>query len=213
MIDFLQFTGTEKPMKLYYAPGACSLAPHIALRETGQAFDLDKLDFATKKTAGGENFLSVNPQGYVPALRLDDGAVLTECAVILQYIADRGAARLIAAAGTMERYRTQEWLSFIATEIHKNYSPLFNKAAPEKAKAQARERLAKRLGHVEATLAKSPYLVGGRYTVADIYLFVTLRWSRIISFDLTPFPNTRDFQTRVGARVEVREALKAEGLG
>ncbi|MDR2219003.1 MAG: glutathione transferase GstA [Methylobacillus sp.] len=200
-------------MKLYYAPGACSLASHIALRETGLTFELDKLDFATRKTAGGENFLSINPKGYVPALRLDNGEVLTEGAAILQYIADRGAARLIAAAGTMERYRTQEWLNFIATEIHKNYSPLFNKATPGKTRVLARERLTNRLGYVEAALAKSPYLVGGRYTVADIYLFVTLSWSRIVGFDLTPFPNVRDFQARVGARAAVREALKAEGLG
>ena len=200
-------------MKLYYAPGACSLASHIALHESGLPFEIDKLNVPNKTTASGEDFMRINPKGYVPAIRLDDGGILTEGAAILQYIADQSpASGLAPKAGSMERYRLQEWLNFIATEIHKSYSPLFNKAAPEDVKTNARNLLAKRLPHVEARLADQPYLMGASFTVADAYLFVVLGWSDHVGFDLAPFPNIKDYVVRIAARPAVLAAMKAEGL-
>ena len=155
-------------MKLYYAPGACSLASHIALHETSLAFEIEKVDFATKKTSSGEDFSQINPKGYVPAVRLDDGSVLTEGGAILQYIADQQPdSGLAPKAGTMERYRLQEWLTFIGTELHKTFSPLFNKSAAEEVRTNARNLLAKRLGYVETQLANKPYLMGDKFSLAD----------------------------------------------
>lgn len=200
-------------MKLYYAPGACSLASHITLAESGLAFVIDKLNVPTKTTSDGEDFMRINPKGYVPTVRLDDGSVLTEGAVILQYIADQNpASGLAPKAGTMERYRLQEWLNYIATEIHKSYSPLFNKVLPEEAKSLARNLLARRLGYVETQLASKPYLMGEQFTVADAYLFVVLNWSRGVGFDLEPFPNIKDYVARIAVRPAVQAAMKAEGL-
>ncbi len=158
-------------MKLYYIPGACSLASHIALRETGLPFETDKLNAPTKTTASGEDFMQVNPKGYVPAVRLDDGSILTEGAAILQYIADQQPnSGLAPKPGTMGRYRLQEWLTFIGTEIHKTFSPLFNKATTEDVKINAHNLLVKRLGYVETQLANKPYLMGASFTVADAYM-------------------------------------------
>lgn len=200
-------------MKLYYAPGACSLASHIALHETGLAFEIEKVDFATKKTASGEDFNQVNPKSYVPAIRLNDGSILTEGGAILQYIADQQPdARLAPEAGTMERYRLQEWLTFIGTEIHKMFSPLFNKAATEEVKNNARNLLAKRLGYVETQLADKPYLMGDKFSVADAYLFTVVRWSSFTGLDLDPFPRLKEYMARVAARPKVQAAMKAEGL-
>lgn len=200
-------------MKLYYAPGTCSLASHIALHETGLPFVTDKLHVATKTTASGEDFMQVNPKGYVPALRLADGSVLTEGAAILQYIADQQpASGLAPRAGTLERYRLQEWLTFIGTEIHKSFSPMFNKAAADEVKAYARNMLTKRLAHVEASLGGTPYLMGEKYTVADAYLFVVLGWSSHVGFDLGPFPMIKEYLARIGPRPAVQAAMKAEGL-
>ncbi len=200
-------------MKLYYAPGTCSLASHIALHETGLPFVTDKLQVATKTTASGEDFTQVNPKGYVPALRLADGSVLTEGAAILQYIADQQpASGLAPQAGTMERYRLQEWLTFIGTEVHKSFSPMFNKAAGDEVKAYARNMLTRRLAHVEASLAGTPYLMGERYTVADAYLFVVLGWSSHVGFDLGTFPKIREYLARIALRPAVQAAMKAEGL-
>lgn len=200
-------------MRLYYAPGSCSLASHIALHESGIAFEIDKLNVPTKTTSSGEDFMAINPKGYVPTIKLDDGSVLTEGAVILQYIADRNpASGLAPQAGTMERYHLQEWLNFIATEIHKSYSPLFNKTASEDMKNFARNLLARRLTHVETQLAGKPYLMGGQFTVADAYLFVVLGWSGHVGFDLAPFPNIQNYVARVAARPAVQAAMKAEGL-
>ncbi|MGB8409655.1 MAG: glutathione transferase GstA, partial [Gallionella sp.] len=155
-------------MKLYYAPGACSLASHIALQESGMPFEIDKLNVPAKTTSAGDDYMQINPKGYVPAIRLNDGSVLTEGAVILQYIADQKPdSGLAPKAGTMERYRLQEWLNFIGTEIHKSYGPLFNKTLPEEAKANARNLLTRRLGYVEVQLANKPYLMGNSFTVAD----------------------------------------------
>jgi glutathione S-transferase len=200
-------------MKLYYAPAACSLAPHIVAREAGLAIDLDKLDFATRKTEGGEDFAKVNPKGYVPALRLDNGEVLTEAATLVQYLADQAPqAGLAPANGTLERYRLQEWLTFISSEVHKGFGPLWNPQAPEAAKEIARENLAKRFAYLDQHLAGRSYLAGERFTAADAYLFTVANWSNFHNVDLTPYPNLKAFMDRVAARPAVREAMQAEGL-
>lgn len=200
-------------MRLYYLPGACSLASHIALYETGLPFEIDKLNAATKKTASGEDFMRVNPKGYVPAIKLDDGSILTESAAILQYIADRNpGSGLAPKAGSMERYRLQEWLTFIGTEIHKTFGPLFNKAATEEAKNNARNLLAKRLDYVETQLANKPYLMGDNFTVADAYMFVVVSWSSHVGLDLNPFPRLKEHVARIAKRPAVQAAMKAEGL-
>lgn len=200
-------------MKLYYAPGACSLASHIVLQETGKSFEIDKLNVPTKTTATGDDFMQINPKGYVPTLKLDDGSVLTEGAVIMQYIADQNPdSGLAPKQGTMERYRLQEWLNFVGTEIHKSYSPLFNKAMPEEAKNLTRTLLAKRLSHVETQLADKPYLMGAKFTVVDAYLFVVLRWSERVGIDLATFPRIHDYVARISSRPSVQAAMQAEGL-
>ncbi|MDD2915672.1 MAG: glutathione transferase GstA [Gallionella sp.] len=200
-------------MKLYYAPGACSLASHIALHETGLPFEIDKLNVPDKKTAAGEDFMQINPKGYVPAIRLDDGSILTEGVAILQYIADRKPdAALAPKAGTLERYRLQEWLNFIATEIHKSFSPLFSKTASDGVKNHMLNLLAKRLGYVETQLANKPYLMGDGFTVADAYMFVVLNWSGHVGFDLGQFPIINKYMARIAARPCVQAAMKAEGL-
>ncbi len=200
-------------MKLYYAPGACSLASHIALQESGLPFEIDKLNFSTKTTAGGEDFMQINPKGYVPTITLDDGSILTEGPAILQYIADRNpGSGLAPEAGTMERYRLQEWLTFIGTELHKSFSPLFNKAASDEVKNNARNMLTKRLSYVETQLANKPYLLGDRFTVADAYLFVVVSWSGHVGLDLSQFPKINEYTARIAARPSVQAAMKAEGL-
>ena len=200
-------------MKLYYAPGACSLASHIALQESGLPFEIDKLNFSTKTTAGGEDFMQINPKGYVPTITLDDGSILTEGPAILQYIADRNpGSGLAPEAGTMERYRLQEWLTFIGTELHKSFSPLFNKAASDEVKNNARNMLTKRLSYVETQLANKPYLLGDRFTVADAYLFVVVSWSGHVGLDLSQFPRINEYTARIAARPSVQAAMKAEGL-
>lgn len=200
-------------MKLYYAPGACSLASHIALHETGLPFEIEKVDFATKKTARGDDFMQINPKGYVPTIELNDGSILTEGGAILQYIADQQPdSGLAPKAGTMERYRLQEWLTFIGTEIHKAFSPMFNKAAAEEVKANARNLLTKRLGYVETQLANKPYLMGDKFSVADAYLFTVARWSNFAGLDLSPFPKLKEYMARIAARPKVQAAMQAEGL-
>lgn len=200
-------------MKLYYAPGACSLASHIALQETGLPFETDKIIRATKMTESGEDFMQVNPKGYVPTIRLDDGSVLTEGGAILQYIADQNpASGLAPRAGTMERYRLQEWLTFIGTELHKTYSPLFNKAVTPEVKNRGFDLLTRRLGYVEAQLADKPYLMGDTFTVADAYMFVVVRWSERVGFSLDPFPRLREYLARISARPSVLAVMRAEGL-
>lgn len=200
-------------MKLYYAPGACSLSPHIVLRETETPIALVKVDLATKTMADGGNFRTVNPSGYVPVLELDDGSVLTEGPAILQYVADMaGRSDIAPASGSIARYRLQEILNFISTELHKGFSPLFNPRMPEEAKALARERLGERLATIESRLAASTHLMGEAFTVADAYLFTVLSWSRMVGVDLTPFPNIRAYLQRVRQRPSVVAAMKAEGL-
>ncbi|HLI22296.1 MAG TPA: glutathione transferase GstA [Stellaceae bacterium] len=200
-------------LKLYYSPGACSLSPHIALREAGLDFTLEKTDLKTKQTASGGDIRKDNPKGYVPVLVLDDGEVLTEGPAIVQWIADRKpASGLAPAAGTTARYHLMEWLNFVGTELHKSYSPLFGATVPEEYKAMVRDGLAKKYSFVNEKLAGKSYLMGETFTVADGYLFVVTNWARIVKFDLTPYPNVVAFQERVRARPKVQEAMRAEGI-
>ena len=200
-------------MKLYYASGACSLSPHIVAREAGIAIDTVKVDLTTKKTEDGQDFLVLNPKGYVPALCLDNGQILTEGPAIVQYLADqKPASRLAPSAGTMERYRLQEWLSFLGTELHKSFSPLFNQASSDDAKRAAKENITKRFTYLDQKLAGSKYLMGETFTVADAYAFTIVTWADFVGIDLKPYPNLSAYLGRIGARPKVQEALKAEGL-
>lgn len=199
-------------MKLYYSPAACSLAPHIALEESGLSYELVKVDLRTHKLANGIDYYTINPKGYVPLLELDDGERFSEAAVILQYIADNKPGTLAPAYGTIERYRLNEWLNFIATEIHKQFTPLWHDETPEATKAAQRAALGKRFELIEKTIAQQPYLTGSEFTIADAYLFTIARWAGPLKVDLTPFPALRKFQERVAARPKVYAALKAEGL-
>ncbi len=200
-------------MKLYFSPGACSLSPHIVLREAGLAFDLVKVDLKSKKLADGGDYLQVNPKGYVPLLELDNGQRLSEGPAIVQYLADqKPETGLAPKAGTMERYRLQEWLNFLSSEVHKQFSPLFNPAASEDWKQAVRGNLARRFDWLAPQLAARPYLMGDRFTVADAYLFTLLNWCSFTGVDLGRWPALKEYHARVAARPKVREALKAEGL-
>ena len=200
-------------MKLYYSPGACSLAPHIVAREAGLPVTLEKVNLADRTTETGANFATINPKGYVPAVALDDGSVLTEAAAILQYLADRQpGAGLAPANGTTERYRLIEWLTFISSELHKGFGPLWNPATPDSVKASTKDRLATRFAYLDETLARQPYLMGETFTIADAYLFTVVNWTNFHGIDLSPFPNLQAFQARVASRPSVQQALEAEGL-
>lgn len=200
-------------MRLYTMPGACSLAANIVLREAGIPFDLVKVSHHTHKTADGVDLNEINSKGYVPALVLDNGELLTENAALLPYIADlEPSAQLAPPSGTLERYRLVEWLAFINSELHKSFSPLFAPNAPEDMKKYARGNLAKRLAWVSERLGSNSYLLGERFTVADSYLFVVLSWSGHVAVDLSPWPNLKAFQERIAARPHVIEALTSEGL-
>ena len=199
-------------MKLYYAPGACSLSPHIVARELGIAVDLKKVNTKDKSMDGGGDYWKVNGRGYVPALELDNGQVLTEGPAIVQYLADQKPdAGLAPKAGTFERYRLQEWLNFLTSEIHKTFSPLFKPNTPEEYKKIAKENLAGRFDWLEKQLAGKEYLMGS-FSVADAYLFVLLNWTKPTQIDLSRWPNLAAFHKRVGSRPKVKEALQAEGL-
>jgi len=200
-------------MKLYLKPGACSLSPHIVLQELGLAHETEVVDLAKKVTASGANFLDINPKGYVPALTLDDGTLLTEGPAIVQYLADlHPEAQLAPPNGSLARYQLQSWLTYIGTELHKNFTPFFNPAATAEMKAQAGAMLQRRFALVESELASKSYLMGEGFTVADAYLFTVTSWAKFIKFDLSAFPQLQAFQTRVAARPAVQRALKAEGL-
>lgn len=200
-------------MKLYYFPGACSLAAHIVLREAGFQFELDKVDLATHRTENGGDFYAVNPKGYVPALLLDDGQVLTEDQVILQYLADqRPASGLAPPPGSMERYRLMEWLAFLATEVHKSFGPLWNPDSPEAARQGAIALLSRRLGYLAGRLNGREWLFGGDFTIADAYLFTLLGWCNYHKIDLSQWPVLAGYSARVSARPAVQQAMKAEGL-
>ena len=199
--------------KLYYSPGACSLSPHIALREAGLPFTLALASTKTKKLADGSDFLAINPKGQVPVLELDDGQRLTEGPAIVQYIADQAPAKHLApAAGTMERYRLMEWLNFITSELHKGFTPLFTPGTPEDAKVLSRDKLGERLKWVDSQLQGKAYLMGDTFTVADGYLFTVASWGQYVGVDIKPLAHLSDFMARVAARPAVQEAMKAEGL-
>lgn len=200
-------------MKLYYSPGACSLAAHIALREAGIAFEPVLASTKTHQLPDGTDYYSINPLGYVPVLELDDGTRVREVQVVLQYIADLAPTKNLAPAnGTLPRYRLQEWLSFISSELHKTYSPLFNAAVPDEAKTVFRDKLARRYGWLDGELAGKDFVTGDKLTAADCYLFAVTRWARGQHIDLAPFANIQAWFERMGARPGVQEALRVEGL-
>lgn len=200
-------------MKLYFSPGACSLSPHIILQEAGLPFTTEKVNIRTKLTASGADFNAINRKGYVPALELDNGTILTEGPAIVQYIADHAPEKqLTPARGSAEHYQMLEWLNFIGTEIHKNYSPLFNTAASDDAKAGARAMLARRFTFVAGHLDGRDYLVGERFSVADAYLFTVANWAAVVQLDLSPFPALQAYQARIAARPAVQQAMRDEGL-
>lgn len=199
-------------MKLYFSPGACSLSVRIVLIEAGLAFTSERVNLREKRTASGVDFLAINPKGYVPALALDDGTVLTEGPAIVQYLADRApAAGLLPAVGDVERYQVIGWLSFISSELHKNFSPLFNPAASEDLRAHARKMLALRLANVAGHLAGREFL-GTGFSVADAYLFTVLGWTDVVKLSLEEWPVLQAYRGRIAARPAVQQALREEGL-
>jgi glutathione S-transferase len=200
-------------MKLYYSPGACSLSPHIVARELGIPVELKKVNVKDKTIEGGGDYWKINARGYVPALELDNGQVLTEGPAIIQYLADqKPEAGLAPKNGSLERYRLQEWLNFITSEIHKQFSPLFRPTTPEEYKKIARENLATRFDWLDKQLAGKDHLMGKPFTVADAYLYTTLRWTKPLQIDMARWPNLVAYMERIGARPKVKDALKAEGL-
>jgi glutathione S-transferase len=200
-------------MKLYYSPGACSLSPHIVLHEAGLPYTPVLASTKTHQLADGTDFYTINPKGYVPLLELDNGERLSEGPVIVQYIADQApASKLVPPAGSMARYRVMEWLNFITSELHKSYSPLFNKDMPDEAKAIARKRLGDRYAWVDQQLAGKDYLMGEQFTVADAYLYTVTTWAGLVGVDLSARANLTAYMARVAARPAVQAARKAEGL-
>ncbi|HDG1681801.1 TPA: glutathione transferase GstA [Kluyvera ascorbata F0526] len=200
-------------MKLFYKPGACSLASHITLRESGKDFTLIGVDLMHKRTENGDDFLKVNPKGQVPALLLDDNTLLTEGVAIMQYIADSVADRqLLAPVGTINRYRTLEWLNYIATELHKGFTPLFRPDTPEDYKPTARALLDKKLAYIDESLANAQWISGSRFTIADAYLFTVLRWAFAVKLEMAGYKNIAAYMERVAARPAVAAAITAEGL-
>ncbi len=200
-------------MKLYYSPGACSLSPHIALHEAGLAYTPVLASTKSHKLQDGTDFYTINPLGYVPVLELDNGERLREGPAIVQYIADHVPDKQLAPAnGTLARYRLQEWLSFIGTELHKGFSPLFNPATPEDYKPMVREKLLQRLQWIDSQLANKPYLMGEQFTVADGYLFTVTNWPQYVGLDISGLAHLADYRARVAARPGVQAAMKAEGL-
>jgi glutathione S-transferase len=200
-------------MKLYYSPGACSLSPHIALREAGIAFEAEMVDLGSKKTESGADYKAINPKGYVPALRLDDGQLLTEGPAIVQYIADQNpGSKLAPASGTPARYRLQEWLNYITAELHKSVGSLFNAKMPKEWQDQVKEGIAGRFDFLSKQLGGKSYLTGDTFTVADGYLYTVLSWTGHLGIDLGKWPVLKAYVDRVAQRPAVQAALKAEGL-
>jgi glutathione S-transferase len=203
----------EEVMKLYFAPGACSLSPHIVLREAGAKFDLEQVDLREKKTKKGDDYWKINPKGQVPLLELDDGQMISEGPAIVQYVADKNpGAGIIPAAGSIDRYHLQGWLTHIGTELHKTYGPMFRPTTPDEYKKISKETLANKYKNIDKMLEGKQYLMGDKFTVADAYLYTVTRWAPRVEFDLSPFPNVKAFMERMNARPKVQEALKAEGL-
>lgn len=200
-------------MKLYYSPGTCSLSPHIVLEEGGFAYETERVDLGSGKTETGADYRTINPNGYVPALLLDDGQVLTEGPAIIQYLADRvPEKRLAPSAGSMERYRLLEWLNFISAELHKSFGALFNQQVPDAWRDIVKAQLARRLDHVSAELGGKIWLMGDDFTVADAYLFTVLGWGKHVGVDIAPWPNLVAYRGRIASRPAVQAVLNAEGL-
>lgn len=200
-------------MKLFYKPGACSLAPHIILRETGKDFTLEAVDLMTKRLSDGSDYLAINPKGQVPALQLDDGTLITEAVVIMQYLADSAPQKnLLAPTSDLARYKTLEWLNYIATELHKGFTPLFRPDTPDEYKPTVRGLLEKKLSFVNAELASRQYIAGDHFTIADAYLYNVLRWAWAVKLEMGSLSNLDAFVARVAARESVIAAQAAEGL-
>ena len=200
-------------MKLYYSPGACSLSPHIALLEAGLPYDLVKVDLKAKKLENGDDFLKVNPKGQVPVLALDSGEIVTEGPVIVQMIADKASAKNLAPArDSAERYKLQEWLTYINSEVHKSFGPMFSPALADDAKAFFKDRVMGKFKYVDGELAGKDYLMGKQFSVADGYMFTMLSWAERMKWDLAGLSNLMAYKARVGARPKVQEALTREGL-
>jgi glutathione S-transferase len=200
-------------MKLYYAPGACSLSPHIVLNELGLAHETEAVDLKTKKTASGKDYNAIAPKGCVPALMLDNGQLLTEGPAIVQYLADQAPAKKLApASGTMERYRLQEWLNYLSAELHKGFGAMFNPATPDSAKETTRTALGNRLAYVAQQLADKKFLLGNDFSVADAYLFTILGWGQYVGIDIGQWPILKEYHGRLFMRPGVQATLKAEGL-
>jgi len=197
-------------MRLYIIPGACSLAVNIALREAGIRFELSRLDLETGKAQDGTDFRTVNPKGYVPALQLHDGRVLTENVAVLQYVADQNPqAKLAPPLGSFERYRLTEWLSFINSELHKGFSPLYSPAATEEIRRYARNHVGKRLDYLHGVL-RDTYLLGGQFTIADAYLFTVLGWGTEVGLDIARWPGLESYRAHIALRPHVVAALESE---
>jgi glutathione S-transferase len=200
-------------MKLFYSPGACSLSPHIVLRETGRDFTLEKVDLVQKKTESGKDYLSINPKGQVPALLLDDGNLLTEGVAIVLYLADKAPnSNLIGAAGSLSRYHTIEWLTYTSAELHKSFSPLFDPKTPEECKAILQKKLERQFKYLDEVLKKGEYLQENHFTLADVYLYTILRWAFVMKFDLSEYKHLTAYFDRIEKRPAVQAALGAEGL-
>ncbi|HBC6429648.1 TPA: glutathione transferase GstA [Citrobacter amalonaticus] len=200
-------------MKLFYKPGACSLASHITLRESGKDFTLDGVDLMKKRLENGDDFFAVNPKGQVPALLLDDGTLLTEGVAIMQYLADSVPDRqLLAPVSSISRYKTLEWLNYIATELHKGFTPLFRPDTPEEYKPNVRALLEKKMQYVDAALKEGQWICGSRFTIADAYLFTVLRWAYAVKLNMDGLENIAAYMKRVAERPGVAAALKAEGI-
>jgi glutathione S-transferase len=200
-------------MKLFFSPGACSLSPHIVLHEAGLQFTPVKVDLKTRAIEGGGDFTAINAKGYVPALELDDGSLLTEGPAIVQYLADRApGSELAPPNGSLQRYKLQEWLNFITSELHKQFSPLFDASTPEDVRTKQRAKLAGRFDWLVEQLGDQAYLMGAKFSVADAYLFTVLNWCQWTGIDLARWPALLQYQQRIAARPKVRDALVAEGL-
>ncbi|MXQ14369.1 glutathione transferase GstA [Microvirga makkahensis] len=200
-------------MKLYYAPGACSLAPHIVAREAGLSLDLIKVDLRDRTTETGQSFEEINPKGYVPALRVESGEVLTEVSAIIQYLASQAPlSNLMPGHDGFDRFRFLEWLGFISTEIHKGFGPLWRPNFPEDVKQAARDRLFQRFAYLDKYFAEKPYIMGESFTIADAYLFTVLNWAHVHKLDMSAYSNIAAFVNRIAARPKVQEALATEGL-
>jgi len=200
-------------MKIFYSPGACSLAPHIVAREAGYAFDLEKVDIPNKKTSDGGDYWKINPKGYVPTLMLDDGQTITEAGVIVQYLADqKPESGMAPKPGTLERYRLMETLNFVATEIHKQIGALFNPMMTPEMKQVQIGTIERRFNALEKMLEGKQYVAGDKFTVADAYLFAVLNWTNVHKIDVSKWPNIKGYMARIAQRPKVQEAMKAEGL-